>query len=108
AGLSLYLLSSLVVIAVGERMRRAQRHAYASARLAGARQRQVENEMKERRLAEEAVRESEEQARRDLTDMSLLQDFSRRLVKAGNLRSVLEQVLDVAIAITYAEHGSVQ
>src|SRR6185436_19572628 len=42
AGLSLYLVSTLVVISVGEAMRRAQRHAHASAGLAVARQRDVE------------------------------------------------------------------
>src|SRR5207247_4891750 len=76
--------------------------------LAIARQREVETEMLARKQAEEAVRQSEQQVRRDLADMSLLQDLSRRLVKTGDLRALLEQVLDVAIAITHAEHVSVQ
>ncbi len=107
-GFSLYLLSTLVLIAVGERMRRAQRHAHASAGLAIARQRVVETEMLARKQAEEAVRENEQQARRDLADMSLLQDLGRRLANTGDLRLLLEQVLDVALAITHTEHGSVQ
>src|SRR5438093_1285491 len=63
SGLSLYLLSSFLVIVMGERMRRAHRHAHASAGLAVARQRAVEAEMEERKRAEQAVRQNEERLR---------------------------------------------
>ena len=107
AGLSLYLVSCFIVISISEAMRRAQRHAHASAGLAVARQREVEAEMEERQRAEQAVREREQQTQRELEDMRRLQVLSHRLAQTVDMRSLLEQVLDAAIAVTRAERGNV-
>src|SRR6185369_11740069 len=72
-GLSLYLISSAVVIAVGEAMRRAQRHAHSSAGLAVVRQREVEAEMLAREKVQEELRDREAQLRviTDITPLML-------------------------------------
>ena len=107
AGLSLYLVSCFIVISISEAMRRAQRHAHASAGLAVARQREVEAEMEERKRAERAVRERAQQTQCELEDMRRLQVLSHRLAQTVDMRSLLEQVLDAAIAVTRAERGNV-
>src|SRR5947199_10582388 len=87
-------------------MRRAQRHAHASAGLAVARQREVEAEMEERKRAERAVRERAQQTQCELEDMRRLQVLSHRLAQTVDMRSLLDQVLDAAIAVTRAERGN--
>jgi PAS domain S-box-containing protein len=58
-GFALFLFSNTVVMALGESMRRAQRHAHQSARVAVERQHQVETQLQEKQLAEESLRQSE-------------------------------------------------
>ena len=58
-GLALFLLSSAVVISLGDAMRRAQRHAHQSARVAVERKRETEARLVEQKRVEEALRESE-------------------------------------------------
>src|SRR5688572_12378134 len=52
-GMGLFLLSNTVIIALSQAMRRAQRHAHHSARVAVERQHQVETQLREKQLAEE-------------------------------------------------------
>ena len=58
-GLALFLFSNTVVMALGETMRRAQRHAHQSARVAVERQHQAETQLREKQLAEASLRQSE-------------------------------------------------
>jgi PAS domain S-box-containing protein len=58
-GLALFLFSNTVVMALGETMRRAQRHAHQSARVAVKRQHQAETQLREKQLAEQSLRQSE-------------------------------------------------
>jgi PAS domain S-box-containing protein len=58
-GLGLFLFSSLVVMSLGEEMRRAQRHAHQSAQVAVAKQQQAQSQLMEQKRVEEALRESE-------------------------------------------------
>src|SRR5689334_15972187 len=60
-GLTLYLFSTLVLIGVGEAMRRAQRQSRTSAVVALERQRQLEAEIEERKRVEIALRHSEKE-----------------------------------------------
>ncbi|HMD80264.1 MAG TPA: PAS domain S-box protein, partial [Anaerolineales bacterium] len=59
-GLALFLFSNTVVMALGETMRRAQRHAHQSAGVAIERQHQVETQLLEKQRAEEALRRNEQ------------------------------------------------
>ena len=59
-GFALFLFSNTVVMALGETMRRAQRHAHQSARVAIERQRQVETQLLEKQRVEEALRRNEQ------------------------------------------------
>ena len=68
----------------------------------------ISMDVTERRSAEEALRESEEHARRDLAAMQILHGVSRRLVQTLELREMLELSLDAAIAINGAQRGNVQ
>jgi len=61
AALNLYLFSTLVLIGVGEAMRRAQRQARTSAVVTLERQRRLEAEIEERKRMEMALRRSEEE-----------------------------------------------
>src|SRR3989454_661310 len=58
-------------------------------------------------LAERAVRERAQQTQCELEDMRRLQVLSHRLAQTVDMRSLLEQVLDAAIAVTRAERGNV-
>ncbi|HET9906940.1 MAG TPA: PAS domain S-box protein, partial [Anaerolineales bacterium] len=58
-GFALFLFSNTVVMALGETMRRAQRHAHQSARVAIERQLQAEAQLQEKKLAEASLRQSE-------------------------------------------------
>ncbi|HKY54427.1 MAG TPA: PAS domain S-box protein, partial [Anaerolineales bacterium] len=58
-GLGLFLLSNTVIIALGQAMRLAQRHAHQSARVAVERQHQVETQLREKQLVEDSLRQSE-------------------------------------------------
>ncbi|HXQ33107.1 MAG TPA: PAS domain S-box protein, partial [Anaerolineales bacterium] len=58
-GLALFLFSNTVVMALGETMRRAQRHAHQSARVAVERQHQAETQLREKQIAEQSLRQSE-------------------------------------------------
>ncbi|MGH7929397.1 MAG: ATP-binding protein, partial [Candidatus Binatia bacterium] len=62
----------------------------------------------EQKLAEATLRQSEEQARRDLKDMTLLEHLSRQLVKSGEVAPLMQDVIDAAIAITRAQRGNLQ
>jgi PAS domain S-box-containing protein len=62
----------------------------------------------ERRQAEEALRRKEEQTRQDLADMALLEQCSGRLVKHGEVRPMLERIVETAIAVTGADCGDLQ
>ena len=62
----------------------------------------------EQKLAEAALRKSEEQARRDLEDMTLLEQLSRQLVKSGEVEALMQHVINAAIAITRAQRGTLQ
>ena len=58
-GIGIFLLSSGIVIALGDAMQRAQRHAHQSARVAVERKREAEFRLVEQKRVEEALRESE-------------------------------------------------
>lgn len=62
-GLALYLLTSTVIISLGDAMQRAQRHAHESARVAVERKRQAQLLLLEQKRTEEALRESEQRFR---------------------------------------------
>ena len=57
--LAVFLVSSTIVISLGDAMRRAQRHAHQSARVAVERKREAESRLVEQKRVEEALRESE-------------------------------------------------
>jgi PAS domain S-box-containing protein len=57
--LAVFLASSTIVISLGNTMRRAQRHAHQSARVAVERKREAESRLVEQKRVEEALRESE-------------------------------------------------
>ncbi|HYV28495.1 MAG TPA: PAS domain S-box protein, partial [Candidatus Eisenbacteria bacterium] len=61
-----------------------------------------------RKHSEELLRESEQRARREFLDMSLLHDISQQLAKTGDLPILLERMLDAAVDLTHAERGTVQ
>jgi PAS domain S-box-containing protein len=58
-GLGLFLFSSLIVMGLGEAMRRAQRYAHQSAQAAIAREQQVQFQLLEQKRVDAALRESE-------------------------------------------------
>jgi PAS domain S-box-containing protein len=62
----------------------------------------------ERRQAEEELRRKEEQTQHDLADMALLEQCSGRLVKHGEVRPMLEQIVETAVAVTGADCGNLQ
>jgi len=57
--LAVFLVSSTIVISLGDAMRRAQRHAHQSARVAVERKREAESRLVEQKRVEDALRESE-------------------------------------------------
>jgi PAS domain S-box-containing protein len=56
----------------------------------------------------EALNSAAERVARDLDAMTRLHRLSTRFVRAGDLRQVLEEIVDVAIAITHADMGNIQ
>ncbi len=62
----------------------------------------------ENRQHESALRQNEEQARRDLEDTLRLQEVSRRFVQHEDIQALLDAFLDASIAITDAERGTFQ
>ncbi|HJS19509.1 MAG TPA: PAS domain S-box protein, partial [Anaerolineales bacterium] len=62
-GFVIFLFSTVIIMFLGSAMRRAQRHAHQSARVAVARQRQAELHLIEQKRVEEALRESEQRFR---------------------------------------------
>jgi PAS domain S-box-containing protein len=62
----------------------------------------------ERRNIEQALRESEKRLASDLAAMKRLQDVSARFVEEGDLDTLLEDVMDAAIAIAGADMGTLQ
>lgn len=62
----------------------------------------------ERRRAEEALRESETSLAAELAGMARLQAISTRLVQAGDSTSLLQEIVEAAIAITSADMGNIQ
>jgi PAS domain S-box-containing protein len=62
----------------------------------------------DRKHAEQRLHESERSLTAELADMARLQELSTRLVQAGDSTSLLEEIVDAAIAITAADMGNVQ
>lgn len=62
----------------------------------------------ENRQHESALRQNEEQTRRDLDDTLRLQEVSRRFVQHEDIQVLLDAFLDASIAITDAERGTLQ
>jgi PAS domain S-box-containing protein len=62
----------------------------------------------ENRQHESALRQNEEQTRRDLEDTLRLQEVSRRFVQHEDIQTLLDAFLDASIAITDAERGTLQ
>src|SRR5258708_22938606 len=65
-------------------------------------------DVSERKQAEKALKQSEESLAAELAAMSRLHELSTRLVPAGDSSSLLQEIADVAIAITTAEMGKIQ
>ena len=61
-----------------------------------------------RERAEEALRESKRSLASELAGMARLQEVSTRLVRAGDSISLLQEIVDAAIAITAADMGNIQ
>jgi PAS domain S-box-containing protein len=62
----------------------------------------------QRRQAEQALRESEASLAAELASMARLQEVSTRLVQTGGPCSLLQEIVDAAIAITGADTGNIQ
>src|SRR5258708_27747169 len=62
----------------------------------------------EGKQAEKALKQSEESLAAELAAMSRLHELSTRLVPAGDSSSLLQEIADVAIAITTADMGKIQ
>jgi len=62
----------------------------------------------ENRQHESALRQNEEQTRRDLEDTLRLREVSRRFVQHEDIQTLLDAFLDASIAITDAERGTLQ
>src|SRR5258708_35876821 len=65
-------------------------------------------DVSERKQAEKALKQSEESLAAELAAMSRLHELSTRLVPAGDSSSLLQEIADVAIAITTADMGKIQ
>ena len=61
-----------------------------------------------RKAAEEGLRVSQEQLRAELMDMKRVQELSLRLVQAGDMRSLLGEILAAATEITGTSKGNIQ
>jgi PAS domain S-box-containing protein len=62
----------------------------------------------DRKRAEQRLHESERSLTAELAGMTRLQEVSTRLVQAGDSTSLLEEIVDAAIAITAADMGNIQ
>jgi PAS domain S-box-containing protein len=93
-GLAIYLLSGSVVISLGDAMRRAQRHAHQSARVAVERKREAEFRLEEQKRVEGALRASEQRFR-DIFETAgvsvWVEDFSAVKAEIEALRAQGEQ-----------------
>jgi two-component sensor histidine kinase/CheY-like chemotaxis protein len=65
-------------------------------------------ETTERRLAEDALRQSRAQIEAELDDAKLLQDLSAHLIHEADLAALYEKVMDAAAAIMRSDFASVQ
>jgi len=108
AGLVVYFLSSLIVIALGSRMRTAERRFETAALEALARQRQLENEMAERSRADQALRDNEARLAAEADALARLNDLSSRLWRMRSLREGLDEMLAATIELLGADMGNVQ
>jgi PAS domain S-box-containing protein len=68
----------------------------------------VFDDVTDRERAEEALRESEKNLAAELAAMARLQGVSTRMVQAGDSTSLLQEIVDAAIAITAADMGNIQ
>ena len=68
----------------------------------------IHRDITERRKAEAALRQNENQLKSDLEAMKLLQEIGMLYIHRGNLEPVLTEVVDAAIAITGADFGNLQ
>ncbi len=92
-----YMSSITVMIAIGEAMRRAQQRAIMSAATALGQQRMAEVETAERKRAEEALRESQEQLRYFSGQLEkLVQERTEELMQSQNRLRVLATELNLA------------
>ncbi|WP_422150378.1 PAS domain S-box protein, partial [Methanoregula sp.] len=68
----------------------------------------IHRDITERKRAEGALRESENQLKTDLEAMKMLQNLGMLYIHEGNLEPILTEVVDAAIAITGADFGNIQ
>ena len=68
----------------------------------------VQQDITQRKQAEQALREREAQLAAELADAELLQRVSSQLIQEGRLDALYAQILDAAIAIMRADMGSMQ
>lgn len=92
-----YMSSITVMIVIGEAMRRAQQRAIMSAATALGQQRMAEGETAERKRAEAALRESQDQLRYFSGQLEkLVQDRTEELMQSQNRLRVLATELNLA------------
>ena len=62
----------------------------------------------ERKASEEALRHGEKQLANDVAALTRLNQIAARFVGSDNLQSVLDEIVDAAIAVTHAAKGNLQ
>ncbi len=65
-------------------------------------------DLTERKLAEEELREAKAQLAAELDDMGKLHELALVSVTGGGLKTILNQIVDVAISISGADFGNIQ
>jgi PAS domain S-box-containing protein len=101
-GLGLFLISNLVVMSLGEEMRRARRHAHQSAQVAVARQQQAEQRLAEQKQVEATLRLANEQAKKAADRISRLQQITAALTGLASPSHLAETILKQGIEASEA------
>jgi PAS domain S-box-containing protein len=104
-GLVLFLLSSLIIMGLGEEKRRAQHHAHQSAQVAIARRDQLQLQLAEQKRIEDALRIANEKSERTRDRIARLQQITVALAGSMTPSKLAETVLEQSTQASDAVAG---